>query len=453
MRRWHLLMLLLVLPSFWMPGHAAQPQESVKLVFHRERQFRIPFNPENAQRIRQLQLFVSTDQGHKWEPFAVAPPEQRAFYFVSQADGMYWFAVQTIDIEGRAYPPSMEGAQPSLKVVVDTLPPIVNLRALPPRGGEVGVAWEIRDDYLDLNLPDAIQLEYRPVGGTVWTPIVRRGEGSQLFFSPETNSTLEVRLRARDRAGNVGEATTNVSPAAQGGLPTAGQGVAPDNKAGGQIQGPVDPERRLINSKTVSLSFEIKDKGPSGISALELWYTQDGRSWNKYPLPKPADEQGFTSPLSFAVAGEGVYGFTLVARSGVGLGERAPQIGDRPQVWVEVDLTKPEVQVGPVVVGQGPEKGKLSIAWKASDKNLAQAPISLSYAQQAAGPWTPITTERIANTGRYIWSMPPGVPYQFLVRVEAVDQAGNAGEAVTTEMVKVDLLQPKARILNVEPGK
>jgi hypothetical protein len=44
------------------------------------------------------------------------------------------------------------------------------------------------------------------------------------------------------------------------------------------------------------------------------------------------------------------------------------------------------------------------------------------------------------------------VPYQFLVKVEAVDTAGNVGEAVTTELVKVDLSQPKARILNVGPG-
>jgi hypothetical protein len=152
------------------------------------------------------------------------------------------------------------------------------------------------------------------------------------------------------------------------------------------------------------------------------------------------------------VSEEGVYGFTLVARSGVGLGERPPQIGDRPQVWVEVDLTKPEVQVGPVIVGQGMDKGKLAISWKAWDKNLSGTPITLSYAQQAGGTWTPITPERIANTGRYIWSMPDGVPYQFLVKVEAIDQAGNIGEAVTPEQIKVDLLQPKARILDVAPG-
>jgi hypothetical protein len=152
------------------------------------------------------------------------------------------------------------------------------------------------------------------------------------------------------------------------------------------------------------------------------------------------------------VAQEGVYGFTLVARSGVGLGERPPQIGDRPQIWVEVDLTKPVVQLQGVVVGKGKDKGKLFIGWTAYDKNLDKAPIMLSYAEQTSGPWTPISADRVPNSGRYVWSMPPTVPYQFLVKVEAVDTAGNVGEAVTTELVKVDLSQPKARILTVAPG-
>jgi hypothetical protein len=45
-----------------------------------------------------------------------------------------------------------------------------------------------------------------------------------------------------------------------------------------------------------------------------------------------------------------------------------------------------------------------------------------------------------------------GVPYQFLVKVEAADLAGNVGEAITPDLIKVDLSTPKVRILNVEPS-
>ena len=64
--------------------------------------------------------------------------------------------------------------------------------------------------------------------------------------------------------------------------------------------------------------------------------------------------------------------------------------------------------------------------------------------------WTPFARTQ-DNTGRYVWRMPPGVPYQFHVRVEATDRAGNVGTAETTEPVKVDLNRPKTRVLTVDP--
>src|SRR5439155_24039209 len=98
---------------------------------------------------------------------------------------LYWFAVQTTTHAGKMTPPSMEGARPSLRVIVHTIPPIVNLRPLPPRGGEGGVSWDVRDEWFDENQFDAVRLEYRSVGGAVWTPL-RRGLGSQLYWNPET---------------------------------------------------------------------------------------------------------------------------------------------------------------------------------------------------------------------------------------------------------------------------
>ena len=38
------------------------------------------------------------------------------------------------------------------------------------------------------------------------------------------------------------------------------------------------------------------------------------------------------------------------------------------------------------------------------------------------------------------------------VTVEAIDQAGNIGEALTDSLIKVDLSQPKVKILTVEPA-
>ena len=155
--------------------------------------------------------------------------------------------------------------------------------------------------------------------------------------------------------------------------------------------------------------------------------------------------------LNFEVNDEGVYGITLVAKSGVGLGERVPQPGDRPQFWIEVDLTRPLVQIQEIQVGTGIDKGKLTINWSARDKNLGSNPIRLSYAEQPAGPWSPIA-DKISNSGRHTCGMPDQLPYQFYVKVEATDLAGNVGEAVTLERVKVDSPMPKATIIHVTPG-
>jgi hypothetical protein len=42
--------------------------------------------------------------------------------------------------------------------------------------------------------------------------------------------------------------------------------------------------------------------------------------------------------------------------------------------------------------------------------------------------------------------MPDGLPFQFFIKVECTDRAGNVGSALTQETVKVDLVVPKISI-------
>jgi hypothetical protein len=426
---------------------AGQVSEEPRLIPSKDRTFRIPFQTTqpNDRRLREVQLFVSTDQGRTWRLGANAAPETGTFQpYTAPQDGLYFFAVRTIDLQGRAYPASDAEFRAGLKVLVDTVPPSVYLEALPPREGSVGVKWDVRDDNLE---PATIRLEYAAPGTNQWTPVridpIARGEG---YWSPMTNGPFEVRMTASDTVGNVGRHSVMVGPGAAGLAPNAGAAPQP---AG---QTPL----RIVNSTTISLNYKIDDVGPSGVSAVELWYTQDGRSWQKHSEQKrderKPDETTPKPPYVVEVSGEGVYGFTLVVRSGVGLGDRPPQLGDPPQIWVEVDKTRPVVHLLNVEVGQGAATGSLTVAWTATDKNLGPQPITLSYATQTDGPWTPITQGPIDNNGRYVWRMPPGVPYQFHVKVEATDKAGNVGSAQTTQLVKVDLAKPRPTIIDVNPG-
>ena len=416
----------------------AQVDESYS--YTRVRLFKIPFQTDpNDRRIREVQLFASADLGRSWQHRATATPEQGAFQFEADRDGCYWFAVRTIDFANQPHPPSMDGARPGLKVCVDTVPPIIDLHMVPSRDGMPSVAWDIRDDNLDL---PSLRLDYRARGGVDWLPIrMEPSVSGQATWNPSVPGPLEVRLRARDRAMNEAEKIIALG----GATDAAGIGQA-TNPYNGDLPAPGDPAVRRVKSKSITLNYEV-EKGPSGISKLELWITRDGRTWMKYSQ----DLSRVTLPASIPVTEEGLYGLTLVATSGAGLAEPAPQPGDRPQLWVDVDVTPPAVKILGVDVGRGADAHKLRITWDAKDKNIAPQPITLSYSESGEAPWTPIAP-KLENTGQYVWTMPPEVPYKFFVRVEAVDLAGNVGVARTGQPVNVDLTVPKARLNTAESG-
>src|SRR5262249_20281348 len=69
--------------------------------------------------------------------------------------------------------------------------------------------------------------------------------------------------------------------------------------------GPGASEVRLVNNKRISLNYEVKDVGTSGVTSVELWCTRDGRTWKKketLPHTQP--------PCVVEVEDEDLYGFT-----------------------------------------------------------------------------------------------------------------------------------------------
>lgn len=202
------------------------------------------------------------------------------------------------------------------------------------------------------------------------------------------------------------------------------------------------PAVRQVNSRRIVLNYEIKDQGPNSDSAVDVWYTSDGRFWQKYAAPPQ-----YTSPITVEVPEEGQYGIALVPHRG----GRVPQSGDIPQVWVEVDTTKPNVKLVSVEQGVGNEARTLTINWRASDKNLSPRPITISFAEQQQGPWTPIVAN-LENHGQYAWQLPSFGRHRFFLRVEATDVVGNVGSAETVRPIIIELPQPRIDIRSVEGG-
>jgi hypothetical protein len=213
--------------------------------------------------------------------------------------------------------------------------------------------------------------------------------------------------------------------------------------AGHSTTGMAIPGVQLVNSKHLIIAFDVKGTGPSGLGTVELWYTLNGQTWRKY-----AGGAQSQSPFVVDVADDGLYGFTVVAKNGVGLGKMPPVPGEPPQVWVEVDTARPEVHLLGTHAGIDATGRTLSLRWTATDKNLVSHPITLSYAERAEGPWMPFATN-VENCGHYTWHMSPGLPNQVLLKIEATDRVGNIGADQTAMPAPVDLARPEATITGV----
>lgn len=180
---------------------------------------------------------------------------------------------------------------------------------------------------------------------------------------------------------------------------------------------------RLINGKRISIRYAVKDPASVGVADLEIWGTTDLRTWKKYNVASRS-----SSSLMVDVKGEGLYGFTVLARAKGDQTRNQPPVGEPPQMWVAVDFTKPVVQLLSTESNNLAQAPALTLRWKATDRNLGPRPITLLYAERPEGPWVPLAAN-LENSGHYQWVPPAHVPAEVCVRVQATDLMGNIGLA------------------------
>jgi hypothetical protein len=209
----------------------------------------------------------------------------------------------------------------------------------------------------------------------------------------------------------------------------------------------------MVNSLRLELRYDIEPAAASTCTGVEIWGTRDGgQTWQSLGLDQ--DRRG---PFAVTVPGEGVYGFRLLVRDKTtpgslvaSAGSSVPSAGSPAELWVGVDLTKPNARVVSARQLAGQQSGQLDIRWEADDWVLAPRPLSLSYGPSRDGPWTAIATG-LDNTGRYTWWMDSQVPPRVYLRLEVRDEAGNVGVSVMPEPIAIDPRHPPLRIRDVRP--
>lgn len=451
-RRIAALLLALVVAT---PSPAQAPGRDV--TYTRQTLIRIPFTPSTSGRIKRVILHVSTDSGRDWQPCSEAAPTDSYFRdYTAPGDGTYWFAAQSIDNFDARNPPSLAQLVPGVKVVVDTKPPLVTLRQIDDaRPGIVTVQWDVRDEHLDLG---RFVVEYKVPGRTEWIRDERTQPGvtGTLSWNVDPGVQMSVRLRTADRAGNVGEA---VLPVSVGGSGMSGGGSGSSVSSSGVL---------YLNSRTVKIPCKVS-VGISGEGVFDLWYTRDGgRTWTKTPkkldggMPaNPGDAAGTTAlkTFIFEADADGTYGFTVVLRNGVGIGDPDPKSGDPPRINVEIDTVDPKLQLK-VTPGVGPDMRNVTIQWIAEDRNLTDRPVTLEYADVRNGPpaeadWKPLPLLPGGQdrSGTHVWTVDRNGPFKFLIRAKATDRAKNFVTEAIKEPIIIDLDQPKVEVQQIEGGK
>jgi len=208
---------------------------------------------------------------------------------------------------------------------------------------------------------------------------------------------------------------------------------------------PID-ELPVTSSRHFNLQYDLESVGPSGVSKVELWITNDGGDSWAY-LTEDEDRQ---SPVAIEVDREGVYGFRIVVTGGNGLAGRRPAAGEQPDAWVGVDLSPPVAEIVSAPYGEGEQAGQLLIRWIARDQRLTKRPITLYYAEQSSGPWRMIASG-LPNTGEYAWKVDAQTPRTVHLKIEVRDQAGHVAESRLPQAISIEGLVPRARVRGLAP--
>ena len=204
-------------------------------------------------------------------------------------------------------------------------------------------------------------------------------------------------------------------------------------------------KRQIVNNPKMFLDYQLENVGSSGVGKLQLWITRDqSKTWTK--LEEIAQDG---SPLGLNLPGEGLYGITLVAVNGRGIAGAAPTAGEAPDWWIEVDTTKPTVELTKLATVADKGQNVVHIQWTAQDKNIGDAPVDLYYAATVQGPWLPIA-KGLKAEGQHRWTPSAEIGTQAHIRLVVRDAAGNTTTVNTSEPVQIgDQVRPRATIRGI----
>lgn len=246
--------------------------------------------------VPRMALWCSTNAGTDWQRAGYFGAEQTHFLFQAAGDGPHWLRFVG---PGQGIVQSPPG-QPHRIYVVDTTPPQIELEVDPPpfekdehgekvphiygAGEEVVVSWQVRDANLDpdsmylattfATFPDNVVWQKFPVNlepsGQMRVPIPAEAAGRPGQRAP---GGIRFRVEARDKAGNLGYAFTDIL--------------------------------RVARAEGTTTEVELKPVGPADLISQTEGLPGDKLGW---PEPGALIRGGTSRILNWLPAGAGKYG-------------------------------------------------------------------------------------------------------------------------------------------------
>lgn len=202
------------------------------------------------------------------------------------------------------------------------------------------------------------------------------------------------------------------------------------------------PSHTILNSRTLTINYQVE--GTRGDKRIDFWATADGgKTWIAL-----RDDAAGVAPAKLTLPADGFYGIRIRP----GAGSKPPEVGEDPDTVVEIDSTKPTVNLMQPTIGTGSDDGTMLITWTASDKNLLSNSVNLSYATKPDGQWDVIVSG-YKNAGLYRWTMPSFLAGNVYVRLEVSDRAGNVGQHDLKSPVALETIKPRVKVLGVGASK
>ncbi|BBO34933.1 hypothetical protein [Lacipirellula parvula] len=273
--RAHLLLVVSLTLAATFAPHASVHAQLTEPSYWRTRVFFIPYQSSTpvgfAHTVDKVQLLVARGGDTQWAVLQEAEPQVRGFSYHAPVDGEYAFAVRTINRKGEASPATI--AQPQLRVVVDTVPPTMQLTAAADASGRM----ILRYDASDLQLkPETVRLEASTDGAT-WQRIATgppdvsqpdRVAGQVAWKPPTATGAVKFRATVDDRAGNQFSANADASLVGA---------FAPTPQYGGVAQSPTPPQLGLaLNAPAQSNPFVSQPTSEPGRPAPGASSTPQG---------------------------------------------------------------------------------------------------------------------------------------------------------------------------------